>query len=59
MTAERTGRFALEGALENQRVVDLAGWRRIDTLERADGQARGKPREKLTARPSMLRVAQQ
>lgn len=59
MTAERNGRFALERALDKQRVVDLAGWRRIDALERADGRARGKPREKLTARSSMLRAALQ
>ena len=37
--------------------VDWSGWGRIDAAERAAGEAAGKPREKLTSVPDMLRVA--
>lgn len=37
--------------------VDLAGWHRIDALERAAGAARDKPREKMTTRRAMMEAA--
>ncbi len=38
-------------------VVDWEGWRRIDAEERAKGEGRGKPREKITDVAEMLEVA--
>ena len=37
--------------------VDIAGWHRIDQIERKAGEACGKPREKLTSVPEMLEAA--
>ncbi|MEP3441707.1 MAG: FAD-dependent oxidoreductase [Sulfitobacter sp.] len=37
--------------------VDIAGWHRIDQMERKAGEACGKPREKLTSVPEMLEAA--
>lgn len=37
--------------------VDLAGWHRIDQLEKTAGAARGKPREKITSVSEMLAAA--
>ena len=37
--------------------IDLAGWHRIDQMERKAGEACGKPREKLTSIPEMLEAA--
>jgi ferredoxin--NADP+ reductase len=37
--------------------VDMAGWHRIDALERAAGAARDKPREKMTTRRTMMEAA--
>jgi ferredoxin--NADP+ reductase len=39
------------------RVVETAGWRRIDQYEREQGEKTGKPREKLTDTEALLRVA--
>lgn len=38
-------------------VVDLAGWRAIDAVERAAGAAQGSPRRKLTDRRGLLAAA--
>ena len=37
--------------------IDIAGWHRIDEIERKAGEACGKPREKLTSVPEMLEAA--
>ena len=37
--------------------IDIAGWHRIDQVERKAGEACGKPREKLTSVPDMLEAA--
>jgi ferredoxin--NADP+ reductase len=52
-------RAALLSALNSapKQIVDLAGWRKIDAVERAIGSARDKPREKLTSIPAMLETA--
>jgi hypothetical protein len=34
--------------------VTFEGWRRIDAVEMAAGEERGKPREKLTTRAQLL-----
>jgi ferredoxin--NADP+ reductase len=49
----------LDGLLEARavEVVDDAGWRRIDELERARGDAEGRPRVKLCSRESLLAAA--
>lgn len=41
------------------KLIDLQGWRRIDALERADGAAKAKPREKLTRVAGMLKASEQ
>ena len=41
------------------KLIDFQGWRRIDALERADGAAKAKPREKLTRVAAMLKASQQ
>lgn len=40
------------------KLTDLQGWRRIDALERADGAAKAKPREKLTRVSAMLKASE-
>jgi ferredoxin--NADP+ reductase len=44
---------------QSLKLVDFQGWRRIDALERADGAARAKPREKLTRVAAMLKASEQ
>ncbi len=41
------------------KLIDFQGWRRIDALERADGAAKAKPREKLTRIAAMLKASEQ
>jgi ferredoxin/flavodoxin---NADP+ reductase len=41
------------------KLIDFQGWRKIDALERADGAAKAKPREKLTRVAAMLKASQQ
>jgi ferredoxin--NADP+ reductase len=41
------------------KLIDFQGWRRIDALERADGAAKAKPREKLTRVAAMLKASEQ
>lgn len=41
----------------NKRVVTWEGWRRIDQFETDAGKSKGKPREKITSIPEMLRIA--
>lgn len=41
----------------NKRVVTWEGWRRIDQVETDAGKSKGKPREKITSIPEMLRIA--
>lgn len=41
------------------KLIDFQGWRRIDALERADGVAKAKPREKLTRVAAMLKASEQ
>jgi ferredoxin/flavodoxin---NADP+ reductase len=41
------------------KIVDFAGWLRIDALERSAGAVRGKPREKMTSVQAMLDAADQ
>ena len=41
----------------NSAKIDIAGWHRIDQIERKAGEACGKPREKLTSVPEMLEAA--
>jgi len=41
------------------KLIDFQGWRRIDALERADGAAKAKPREKLTRISAMLKASEQ
>ncbi|MET4488991.1 FAD-dependent oxidoreductase [Bradyrhizobium sp. LA7.1] len=40
------------------KLIDFPGWRRIDALERADGAAKSKPREKLTRVSAMLKASE-
>jgi len=40
------------------KLIDFQGWRRIDALERADGAAKAKPREKLTRVSAMLKASE-
>jgi ferredoxin--NADP+ reductase len=40
------------------KLVDFQGWRRIDALERADGEAKAKPREKFTRVSAMLKASE-
>ncbi len=42
----------------SRKIVDFAGWRRIDAAERAAGAASAKPREKLTTIPAMIDAAE-
>ena len=44
-------------ATRNIRVVDYDGWKKIDAEEVARGQAKGKPREKITSVADMLKIA--
>jgi ferredoxin--NADP+ reductase len=44
---------------QSLKLVDFQGWRRIDALERADGAAMAKPREKLTRVAAMLKASEQ
>jgi ferredoxin--NADP+ reductase len=48
---------ALRG--KSLKLIDFQGWRRIDALERADGAAKAKPREKLTRVAAMLKASEQ
>jgi ferredoxin--NADP+ reductase len=41
------------------KLIDFQGWRKIDALERADGAAKAKPREKLTRVAAMLKASEQ
>jgi ferredoxin--NADP+ reductase len=41
-----------------RKIVDFAGWRRIDALERAAGAVREKPREKITSIRAMLEASE-
>lgn len=41
----------------NKRVVTWEGWRRIDQFETDAGKSKGKPREKISSIPEMLRIA--
>ncbi|KAH8407521.1 hypothetical protein KR222_004827, partial [Zaprionus bogoriensis] len=41
----------------SRRIVSWEGWRRIDQAESEAGKAKGKPREKITSIPEMLRIA--
>lgn len=41
----------------NKRVVTWEGWRLIDQSESDSGKSKGKPREKITSIPEMLRIA--
>ncbi|WP_315836156.1 FAD-dependent oxidoreductase [Bradyrhizobium prioriisuperbiae] len=41
------------------KLIDFQGWRRIDALERANGAAKAKPREKLTRVAAMLKASEQ
>ena len=52
-------RFQLLSRLQTgaEQIVDLEGWHRIDQMEKTDGAARGKPREKITFVSEMLAAA--
>lgn len=51
-------RFMASICERSRKVIDLQGWRRIDALERADGAAKAKPREKLTTVAAMLEASE-
>ena len=55
----REGGGALKELLKERgvQVVDLKGWRRIDEVERRAGEARGRPRVKITNLAAMLEAA--
>ncbi|KAJ4839892.1 hypothetical protein Tsubulata_003200 [Turnera subulata] len=57
--APRPGREGLLQLLDNRsvRVVPFTGWEKIDSEEKKLGSLRTKPREKLTTREDLLRVA--
>lgn len=42
---------------QGKQVVTWEGWRRIDQAESEAGKSKGKPREKITSIPEMLRIA--
>lgn len=42
---------------QDKEVVTWEGWRRIDQAESEAGKSKGKPREKITSIPEMLRIA--
>lgn len=42
---------------QDKQVVTWEGWRRIDQAESEAGKPKGKPREKITSIPEMLRIA--
>ncbi|WP_081628884.1 FAD-dependent oxidoreductase [Smaragdicoccus niigatensis] len=58
-TAGTLSRTDVEKALRERQshVVDIAGWRRIDDVERTAGRSQGRPRVKLSDLGELLRVS--
>lgn len=59
LQSTKPGRQGLQQLLEhkNSRYVPFSGWEKIDAKEKAEGQLRNKPREKIASWEELLKAA--